>query len=256
MMMVFGGTTEGRGVASLLDRMSIGYIYSTKSVPAPFPMTHGMGRHGVLDEESMGAFFRAAGISAIIDAAHPFALELHRNVDKAAQACHLPVIRFERNYDLPPDVVQGAKLYYADSFPAAVDTLRRLEPERMLAVTGVQTIEPLRPYWQEHDMRLRILPSGSSVVQATRSGFPPGKLVLMHPPRTMETERHCLLAYGIHCILTKENGTSGFLPEKILAAKTLDIPVVIVRRPELPESWNVVSSSVELKKLLERGGSV
>lgn len=256
MMMVFGGTTEGKRVAEYLDRTGRAYLYSTKNRSVPPAMSHGEYRYGALDESGMKKLFAERGVSVIIDAAHPFAIELHRTLDRVSRSIAVPVIRFERDYKVPSDLLSEAQLYYADSFESAIGMMKKLSPRRALAATGVQTIDVLRPYWEERDMKMRILPSPVSAATALRKGFPPGNLIMMHPPSTWEEEHHGLLAYGIDCLLTKENGSSGFLPEKIRAAKKLRIPVVIVRRPVLPALFLVVETTEELATALHHYAEV
>ncbi len=252
MMMVFGGTTEGKIVADFFDGNGVAYLYSTKNRTVPPKLHSGEYRFGVLDESGMKRLFSEKGVSLIVDAAHPFAAELHKNLERAAGFLDIPVIRFERNYDVPSDILSGACHYYADSYESAIGIMNNLNPQRALAATGVQTIEVLRPYWMQKKMKMRILPSPLSAATALRKGFPAGNLIMMNPPSTWELERHCLLAYGIDCLLTKENGSSGFLPEKIMAAKSLRIPVIILRRPALALSFIGVNTIDGLAMVLDR----
>ncbi len=248
--MVFGGTTEGKKVTGFFDRTDTTYIYSTKNRSEPPMMRNGEYRWGALDEIAMQKLFVDRSVSVVVDAAHPFAIELHKIAERVSRSLGIPVIRFERDYAIPSDILSGVQHCYADSFESAIMIMKNLAPRRVLAATGVQTIDVLRPYWEQREMKMRILPSPRSAATAIRKGFPSGDLIMMNPPSLWEQERHCLLAYGIDCLLTKENGVSGFLPEKIKAAKSLSIPLVIVRRPRLDGSFIVVDTIDELAKTL------
>ncbi|ASQ90365.1 hypothetical protein CHL67_04990 [Prosthecochloris sp. GSB1] len=246
MIAVFGGTTEGKMVADFLDRIGMRYVYSTRRSSGPFPMKHGQTRQGALDETSMASFLADRDVTTVIDAAHPFAAELHRTVVRASRSLGIVPIRFDRDCSLPQGVEKGASLHRVDTFPDAIEMLGALGCKRPLASTGVESIGRLEPYWRMHDMRIRILPTVDSVCRALDQGIPPGRLVMMDPPRSSQREVLCLLAYGIDCMLCKENGRSGFLPEKVLAAKKLHLPVVVVRRPSLPEGFSIVETLDEL----------
>ncbi|UZJ40191.1 precorrin-6A reductase [Prosthecochloris sp. SCSIO W1101] len=252
MIVVFGGTTEGKQVARFLEEKELAYLYSTKTEVEPFVMVHGEYRFGALDERGMEHLFRQRNVTAVIDAAHPFASLLHETVSDVCLRFSIPVIRFERIYDLPREAAYSKNIYYSGSFPEAIDLLRFLKPKRVLAMTGVQTIDALRPYWKEHEMRVRILPSGKSVMHAQKQGFPLGNLILHKPSGFLEDERRIIRAYGIDCLLVKESGNSGFLPVKITAAMLCGIPVVIVKRPNLPDSFITVTKRSELNRELER----
>ena len=52
------------------------------------------------NDASYGIRCRQNNIRLLVDAAHPFASQLHRTVDETSRTLHLPVIRFERKY--PP----------------------------------------------------------------------------------------------------------------------------------------------------------
>ncbi len=251
MIIVFGGTTEGKKVAGFLDRTSMLYLYSTKMESTRFTMDFGEYRFGALDADAMTALFEKKGIRMVIDATHPFAAELHDNIARACGRSGIGVIRFERDYRLPLHLSEKAVIHDVGSFDAAVSLLMNMNPQRVLAATGIQSIDPLRPYWERREMKLRVLVSCRSALTAQKKGFPSGHLIMMNPPRTVDEERHCLMAYGIDCLLTKESGTSGFLLEKIAAASSLGIPVVLVRRPSLPAGFRVVRSLCELGGLLE-----
>ncbi len=251
MIMVFGGTTEGRLVAGVLDRAGRRYLYSTKTSSGGFDMRYGEHRRGALDEASMRAVLSERRVSLVIDAAHPFAAGLHETIGFAAGSLGLPVVRYERDYTIPADTLSGADVEYAASFPSALEILEKRRPRRVMATTGVRTIGTLEPYWRSRDMMVRILPSGRSAAEALRQGFPKERLIVMHPPRTWEEEVQCMLTHDIDCLLCKENGASGFLPEKILAAKTRGAPVVVVRRPTLPASFTVVRTPAELDRAID-----
>ncbi len=254
--MVFGGTTEGKQTARFLDKQGAAYLYSTKTETEPFFMRCGEYRFGALDEHQMASLFRVRNVTVVINAAHPFASLLHKTLANVCLRLSLPVIRFERTYDIPEEAAHSNKVHYVNGFPEAIGLLRALRPQRVLAVTGVQTVGALRPYWSEHEMKIRILPSGQSVVAAHQQDFPPDDLILLKPSGLLEEERQIIRAYGIDCLLVKESGTSGFLPVKIKAAMTCDIPVVVVKRPRLPGSFITITSETELNREMDRIGQV
>ncbi len=251
MIVVFGGTTEGKLAARCLDKKGIQYLYSTRTETEPFFMQCGEYRFGALDEGQMTSLFKARRVAAVIDAAHPFAAILHETIARVSLRLSLPVIRFERNYDLPEEAVHSARVRYAESFPEAVELLRSLSPRRVLAMTGVQTIGMLKPYWIEHEMKVRILPSSRSVLLAREQGFPMGDLILLKPSGQLAEECRVIQAYSIDCILVKESGSSGFLPVKIKAAAACGIRAVVVKRPGLSGSFITVTDEPALNREVE-----
>jgi len=248
MIMLFGGTTEGRIVAKLLDDMGLHYLYSTKTASTGFPMTHGDSRNGPLNDMTMVALLFERKIGLVIDAAHPFAIGLHRTIARASGTLGIPVIRFERDYRLDSGLLDPKRVRYADSFAAAIGLLTIMNPGLVLASTGVQTIAMLRPYWQSQRMMVRILESERSLEIARSAGFPPENLIRMTPSGSQEEEVSIIRTFCIDCLLCKENGTSGFLPVKLAAAKACGTSVIIVRRPDLPAMFRTVTSPDQLQQ--------
>ena len=94
-----------------------------------------------MNGEEMAHFCTERAIALIVDAAHPFAMGVHQSVADCVSRLQLPVIRYERTFPaLPASVVS------LDSFDAALTYLLKHQPRRLLALTGVNSIERLRAY--------------------------------------------------------------------------------------------------------------
>ena len=100
MILIFGGTTEGRKAVEVLEEGGSPYFYSTKTGEQEITLHHGQRIDGALDAEAMLAFCREHDIRLIVDATHPFASQLHQTIAQVAAQLDLPVVRYERIY--PP----------------------------------------------------------------------------------------------------------------------------------------------------------
>lgn len=248
MILVFGGTTEGKKVAGILENAACPYYYSTKTSIDFQPGAYGQYRYGPLTRDGFQTFCEAHAIRAIVHASHPFATLLHATIHEAAQALSLPVFRFERSY---PDRQEHPLIRYCNSYAAALSWLEKHPVKRLLALTGVQTIAPLTDYWKKHDTIFRILPRESSQALAEQAGFPADKLIREMPGDDPEHELAIIKHYGIDCILTKESGESGFLATKIDAALQSNISILIIERPALPHTFIPVTDEVSLMAALK-----
>ena len=65
------------------------------------------------------------------------------------------------------------------------------------------------------------------------------EVLLDRGPFTLEGERRLLREHRIDVVVTKDSGGSATAP-KLAAAREAGLPVVIVRRPEVPEGVPVV----------------
>lgn len=135
MILVFGGTTEGRCAVQVLEEAGKPFWYSTLGRGQDLELVNGIRVTGGMNSDEMGDFCRRNAISLIVDAAHPFATELHHNIHTAAQQEHLSVIRYERLYEPHSDDV-----CWCEDFEEAIARLREQGIRRLLALTGVQTI--------------------------------------------------------------------------------------------------------------------
>lgn len=243
MILILGGTTEGRLAVRVADAAGSPYWYSTRGELQQIECRNGTHITGALDESAMAAFCSGHGIRLLVDAAHPFATELHRTVASVAETLDLPVVRVERTY---PE--EDPSVRWCDSY---ADAIRRLEADgvnRLLALTGVQTIGKLREYWENHDCWFRILHREESLEKAEKEGFPLQRLVYYEE----EDDTSLIERVQPQAILTKESGESGGFDRKVEAACSAGIPVYAVRRPPLPAGFEVVTGEHGLRKAIER----
>ena len=244
MIIIFGGTTEGRIAAKVLDEAGSPYYYSTRGNAQQIECKHGTRMTGGLDSNAMLEFCTTHDIRLIIDAAHPFASLLHSTVGAVSEQLDIPVIRLERRY--PP---RDESLVWCDSFDDAIDYLESHEINHLLALSGVQTIGKLRRYWEKHACHFRVLDREDSRTLAKQTGFPEKNLHFWH-----EGQDELALFRQLHpgAILTTESGESGYYEEKVTAARQLGIPVIVIRRPPLPDSFYTVNGEHGLRYRVER----
>lgn len=244
MILILGGTTEGRVAVRVADEVAATYYYSTKGILQSIECAHGIRLTGAMNAEEMECFCRDHAIKLLIDAAHPFAQVLHQTIEKVSKCLQIPVIRYERRY--PP---RDEDLIWCDSYADAIHQMENKGIQRLLALSGVNTLAPLRPYWRSHTTWLRILEREESLSLAEKQGFPQERLVFY---REGEDELKLLEQLHPDAILTKESGFSGYFTDKVNAARQFGIPVFVVKRPTLPETFYRVYGEDGLRKQIER----
>jgi len=230
MILVFGGTTEGRKAVEVLEEAGTTYYYSTKTGEQDIVLQHGIRMDGALDAEAMAACCRDHGIRLIVDAAHPFASQLHQTIAGVAEVHHLPVIRYERIY--PP---RDADITWIDDYSQVPTDLHTL-----LATTGVQSISKLK-YLEAAGVQViyRILNRESSIALAHQQGATDDQLCFY--PQTVEAE----------AVLMKESGESGGFIEKIAEARAKGMRIIVLKRPELSFA-HTVNGPYGLRRAVEK----
>ncbi len=246
MILIFGGTTEGRLAVKTLDEGEGRYFYSTRSDVQKVECGHGEHIYGAMDQESMVAFCRSHDIRLIVDASHPFASLLHNTIGKVAETLEIPVVRLERRYP----TVDYTGIVMCGSFEEAMRLMEQEKVKCLLALTGVQTMERLKPYWTKHTTWFRILRRAESFNKALQTGFPTERLVYFDDTTANTSSMVELIKPD--AIITKESGESGGFMEKIAAARKYDIKVFVVARPKLPENFIVVDGRHGLRREIEK----
>ena len=244
MILILGGTTEGRAAVKVADEAGQPYFYSTKGELQEIVCKNGARITGGLNLQEMTTFCRENKIRLLVDAAHPFAVELHRTVAEAASVLRLPVVRFERRY--PP---RTSDICWCEDYADAIRQLEEAGIKQLLALTGVQTISKLRAFWEKQECHFRVLQREESIASARKQGFDTAKLVYYHEEEPVSVLLDSLLP---DAILTKESGNSGGFQEKADAARERKIPLFVVKRPLLPESFIAVTGEHGLRKQIEK----
>ncbi len=227
MILVFGGTTEGRMAAKVLDESGAIYYYSTRSDVQDIQLAHGVRLTGTMELAQMKVFCLEHDIALIIDATHPFAQNLHHNVVNLAQQLGVPLIRVNRIF--PP---HDADLVWCRDYDDAISQLNKHNVERLIAFTGVNTVGKLKDYWQHNECWFRILDRDESREATATAGFPQDHLVYYESHGTEQLLKQLLP----QAIITKESGTSGGFVEKVDAARRNGVLTFVVECPPYPSA--------------------
>ena len=230
MILVFGGTTEGRKAVEVLEEAGSPYFYSTKTGEQELSLHNGLRIEGAMNAETMYSFCKEHQIRLIIDAAHPFASQLHETIANVASEYDIPVIRYERIY--PPRDVDITWIDDYAEVPTDIHTL--------LATTGVQSISKLK-YLEEKGIKViyRILNRESSILLAHQQGATDDQLCFY--PQTVEAD----------AVLMKESGVSGGFVEKIAKAREKGMRIIALKRPNLSFE-NSVNGPYGLRRAVEK----
>lgn len=244
MILVIGGTSEGRIAADTLDEGDGTYFYSTLGPEQDVTCARGVRILGGMNAEEMAGFCSREKIRVIVDAAHPYAAGVHRNVEQTARRLGLPVVRMER----PREDTGGEDVVVCGDYADAVRKIKADDVRRLLALSGVGTIGKLSGFWREREAWFRILDRDDSRRKAAEQGFPMSRIVY-YPRDDMESlmERICPDA-----VLTKECGPTGGFGEKLRIARAHGVRVYVVRRPEMPRSFIIVHGRHGLRREIER----
>lgn len=240
MILIFGGTTEGRIAVDVCEQAGKPFYYSTKGGSQEVILHNGERLIGGMTAEDIRTFCVTHDIKCIVDAAHPFAEALHENISNSG----LTVIRLSRRFSDHRNDIR-----YLRDWNEAVKEIRC---KKLLALSGVNTIAKLRGYWEKHDTMFRILSRKESMKIVSENGFPEDKL-LYYPVSmpSLEDEKAMMRECGCDAILTKESGGSGGYDVKVQAALELGLKIYVVECPALPKNWIFVDGQHSLRRAIQ-----
>ena len=244
MILVFGGTTEGRIAIKKLEEAGNPYYYSTRGDEQEVVLHHGTRLIGAMDVEQLKAFCQEHAIKLLIDAGHPFAEVLHQTVAEVATTLDIPAIRFERIF--PP---RDPGIIWCDDYADAIQQVQQHNVKRLLALTGVQTIAKLKPLVDKGiDCYFRILNRESSLKIAHENGISDDHILFYDT----EHNNHLLDVAPFDAMITKESGVSGGFQEKVNEAKEQGMQIFAICRPETSPVFHTVNGEHGLRRMVEK----
>jgi len=228
-MLLFGGTTEGRELASALTArgypvtVCVATQTGAEQLPSDDPLMDV--RIGRLDEAAMETLM-GAGFARIVDATHPYATAVSANVRRAAFQANVPYTRIIR-----PRIDFG-DCRTAESVEDACASVGS-DGGTVLAATGNKEIWAYRviPGFPER-VFARVLPDEDSVESCRAAGLPDDHIITGQGPFSAEDNRALIEKHGIGIMITKESGAAGGFPEKLAAARDCGCAVIVVTRPQ------------------------
>ena len=250
MILIFGGTTEGRLAVQVMDEAGKPFYYSTKGDAQRVEMVHGIRLTGAMDLSAAKQLCVSNDIHCIVDAAHPFAEVLHDNIASLSMQLNIPVIRWER-----PAEKRIEGVHYCQDYDEALKKLEERNIRHLLCLSGVNTIKKLAPFWRKHEAWFRILPRKESLQLAEEACFPTHHLIYYHEGDKLpdfREEEALIQATPCDAILTKDSGESGGLLTKVNVALAHGKEVFVIERPPTPSSFLSVSGPYGLRKTIEK----
>ncbi|MFB7709969.1 cobalt-precorrin-6A reductase [Streptomyces sp. NPDC056105] len=232
-VLILGGTTEARRLAQALTAGHPGWRVTSSlagRVARPLLPEGEVRTGGFGGADGLARALRELQVDALIDATHPFAGTISFHAAQAAATAHVPLLALRRPGWVPaPD----DDWHHVNSLEEAATALPSLGARAFLTVGRLG----LPPFASIDDVHFLI-----RSVDAPEPPLPPhSQVVLDRGPFTLEGERELLRTHHIDVLVTKDSGGEATAP-KLVAAREARIPVLVVRRPEVPAGVTVVGS--------------
>lgn len=231
---MIGGTQESAAIAHALVQHQRPCLVTvtTESARRLYPASpHVKIRVGQLANNEIPQFIKHQGISAILDASHPYAAAISKSAIAAAQDLAVPYLRYER----PVLASNLSKPTSSLSFPSVEDLLASniLRDQRVLLTIGYRWLPLFQPWQERATLFVRILPSAVALDAALAAGFTPDRIIALRPPISAALEQALWQQWQISMVVTKASGTAGGEDMKRQVAAQLGVTLVAIARPEI-----------------------
>lgn len=229
-VLLLGGTGEARALAkSLHPRVD---IVSSLAGRVPDPaLPVGLVRIGGFGgTDGLKRWLQDERIDAVVDATHPFAATMTAHAAEVCAALRIPHLVLVRPAWPPGDAL------VVDSDTEAAKAVASQRYSRIFLTTGRSSVHA----FADSDAWFLI-----RVVTAPDAALPRHhRLLLSRGPYRYDGELALLREHRIDALITKNSG-GDMTRAKLDAAAALDIPVVMIARPKLPEGVAAVGTVEE-----------
>ena len=230
-VLILGGMSDARVLARELVAAGYDVISSLAGVTQSPVLPEGEVRVGGFGgEEGLYNFVKSGNYVAVADAAHPFAAQISQHGFDAAKRAGTAYLRLERK---PWTAVADDHWVEVPNIMGAVDAL----PSQARAMLTIGRKE-IAPFLARGDL------SGvARMIETPLLPIPPNwHLILARPPFSLEGEHNLLIKHRITHLVTKNAGGPQ-TEAKLLAARALSLPVVMIARPAKPKAKTFASAS-------------
>lgn len=235
-LLLFGGTTEGRTLASRLARPGLCLLVSVATQYGRELLEAGEGVEilcGRMTAEEMADLMEKRRVDLVVDATHPYADHAGKTITQACRTQGLPLFRLGR---------AKSPLEHCVVVPTPSEAVWYLQKTKgnILLTTGTKD---LRTFTQIPDFQsrlyVRVLPCVQSLEHCHRLGISLGQIMAMQGPFSQGLNEELMLQWKIAYLITKDSGSPGGFAQKVAAAEAVGATVVVIGRPPAREGMSL-----------------
>ncbi|MGL6106625.1 precorrin-6A reductase [Romboutsia sp.] len=249
MILVLGGTSDSLEICDLInEHEDLPYTLSvTTSYGEELAKKHTKNVVlGKMSKVDMMKFMNQNKINKIIDATHPYAIEVSKNAIDCAKDLNIDYIRYERK-SLIEDISYENK-YIVGSIEEGCKIARE-KGNNIFIGTGSKNLSQIIDYIPDRNLIVRVLPTTEVIASCENLGLNADNIIAMKGPFSKSINEAFYKHYNVDMVITKESGSAGGFLEKITACEKLNIPVVIVKREKL-DYPQIINEIKQIEKIL------
>ncbi len=240
---VFGGTSEGRIIAQALYDMRVPAIICCATPLGEEQLSVGRPVEvmtGRMDARAMRDLLVQHGSKLVIDATHPYAVEVSRNVKEACKQAGTPYVRVVREVT----EVDGVACFMTlDDLVAWLNT----QEGTVFVTLGAKEAREMRNISDfEERVYLRMLPSPEGISASLGLGFPSRHIVAMQGPFSQRLNEAMFEEVHAAILVTKASGHLGGYQDKVAAARACGMKVAVLAKPPADEEGISLDEALQM----------
>ncbi|EHQ89709.1 precorrin-6A reductase [Desulfosporosinus youngiae] len=250
-LLVLAGTEDGRELADALKQRGHEVLVSTLTAYGA-DLAQGQGlqaRSGAMDEEGLTDLLRGSSFAALVDATHPYAVRVKEMAKKVCANLSLPYLRWERS---ALELEDHSYIHWAEDIPDAARIAAGLG-HRIMLTTGSNGLPEWvsLPLLKDKLLYVRVLPTSEVLARCESLGFKPNQIIAAQGPFSQAWDEAMFRQLDVEVVVAKESGKVGGTLEKVQACLSLNIPLVLIKRPVTENDSHNLTVAQFIKRLEE-----
>ncbi|PSJ30849.1 cobalt-precorrin-6A reductase [Peptostreptococcus russellii] len=232
MILVLGGTSDSLKICDRLSEIGISDFILSVATEFGRELAESHAKeivNGKMDKEEMVDFIKENEIRQVIDATHPYAVEVSRNAIDACEEADIKYIRFERKSLLEEIKYQGE--FVVDTIEEACNMIMNHEEwENVFIAIGSKNLGTYVKLLKSKTLTARVLPTSDVLRNCEAMGLNADNILAIKGPFSKEINVAILKHAKVDVVITKESGFAGGFLDKVEACEEVGIPIIIIKR--------------------------
>ncbi|EJO5347758.1 cobalt-precorrin-6A reductase [Clostridium botulinum] len=247
------GTSEGREILSLLNKFTDNILISTATAYGGQILKDYKYKKlntNPLNKEELLSMLKENQVNILIDASHPYALEVTKNAREVSKDLNIEYVRYERPSSIE-EFKDNKKVVFLDDYKDLKKALKNIKGN-ILNTSGSRNMDKILDLKLENRVIHRVLPSVKVLEDCFNLGVKVEDIMAIKGPTSKELNKAFIKDYDAKALILKDSGPQGGTKEKILACLECDIYALVIRRKKInyEKEFNNIENLVEYISLI------
>ncbi len=184
-------------------------------------------------------------VNILIDASHPYALEVTKNAREVSKDLNIEYVRYERPSSAE-EFKENKKVVFLEDYKDLNEALKNIKGS-ILNTSGSRNMNKILDLKLENRIIHRVLPSVKVLEDCFNLGVKVEDLMAIKGPISKELNKAFIKDYDVKALILKDSGPQGGTKEKILACLECDIYALVIKRKKInyEREFNNIETLVE-----------